>query len=154
MGDDLPQAVRDELVTITRGGKEIVNVDFEPTGAATVAETKNPPDVSAPRSHVNQCVTCHSPSSGPMIASPDEACPGDHGSGVVYADLNNDGEQLKLSFGAGEPIRDFVYNDAPPWPTGAKGTGASIYLLAPGSVPDHADGTNWRASKVPGGTPL
>jgi WD40 repeat protein len=83
--------VRDQLVAITRGGKEIVNVDFEPTGAATVAETKNTHDMSAPRSHANQCMTCHSPSGVPMIASPSEACPGDHGSGSAYADLNNDG---------------------------------------------------------------
>ena len=52
--------VRDQLVTITRGGKEIVNVDFEPAETAMAAETKNPPDMSAPRSHVNQCMTCHS----------------------------------------------------------------------------------------------
>jgi WD40 repeat protein len=54
------KAVRDQFVTITRGGKEIVNVDFVPTDASAVAETKHPPDVSAPRSHINQCMTCHS----------------------------------------------------------------------------------------------
>jgi serine/threonine protein kinase len=54
------KAVRDQLVTIARGGKEIVNVDFVPTETAMVAETKNPHDMSAPRSHVNQCMNCHS----------------------------------------------------------------------------------------------
>jgi eukaryotic-like serine/threonine-protein kinase len=54
------KAVRDQLVTIARGGKEIVNVDFVPTETAMVAETKNPHDMSAPRSHVNQCMACHS----------------------------------------------------------------------------------------------
>ncbi len=38
------KAVRDQLVTITKGGKEIVNVDFEPAAMAAAAETKNPPD--------------------------------------------------------------------------------------------------------------
>ncbi|HWB02969.1 MAG TPA: lamin tail domain-containing protein [Verrucomicrobiales bacterium] len=67
--------------------------------------------------------------------------------------LNNDGEQLKLSYGAGEPIRDFIYDDAAPWPAGAKETGASIYLLSAGIVPDHTVGENWRASTTAGGTP-
>ena len=54
------KAVHDQLVTINRGGKEIVNVDFEPAETAIVAETKNSRDMSAPRSHVNQCMNCHS----------------------------------------------------------------------------------------------
>jgi hypothetical protein len=31
--------------------------------------------------------------------------------------LNNGGERIKLSFGAGVPIRDFSYDDKTPWPT-------------------------------------
>ena len=34
------KAVRDQLVTITRGGKEIVNVDFEPTETAMVPRSR------------------------------------------------------------------------------------------------------------------
>ncbi|RYD32880.1 MAG: hypothetical protein EOP86_14680, partial [Verrucomicrobiaceae bacterium] len=33
--------------------------------------------------------------------------------------LSNSGEQLKLSFGSGSAIRDFVYSPDAPWPTGA-----------------------------------
>ena len=67
--------------------------------------------------------------------------------------FSNGGEQLKLSFGAGEPIRDFFYDDGAPWPVGADGTGASIYLFAPSTLPDHGTGTNWRRSGTIGGTP-
>jgi hypothetical protein len=63
--------------------------------------------------------------------------------------LNNAGEQLKLSFGAGNAIRDFVYNNSAPWPQGANGTGASIILASPSSLPNHADGTNWRVGATP-----
>ena len=45
------KAVRDQLVTITKGGKEIVNVDFEPAAIASTAETKSPPEVSARAPH-------------------------------------------------------------------------------------------------------
>ncbi|MDA0766959.1 MAG: lamin tail domain-containing protein [Verrucomicrobia bacterium] len=67
--------------------------------------------------------------------------------------LDNGGEQLKLSFGAGDAIRDFVYDDVAPWPTEPDGTGASLTLSDPFSVPDHALATNWQASSFPQGTP-
>jgi hypothetical protein len=67
--------------------------------------------------------------------------------------LSNGGEQVKLSFGAGDPIRDFTYDDVAPWPDAPDTTGVSLTLIAPGSVPDHADPTNWRSSSAAGGTP-
>jgi hypothetical protein len=67
--------------------------------------------------------------------------------------LSNGGEQLKLSFGAGDALRDFVYDDASPWPTNPDGGGPSLTLGNPMSVPDHALAASWRASYVTGGTP-
>jgi hypothetical protein len=68
--------------------------------------------------------------------------------------LDNAGERLKLSFGAGEGVRDFNYATAAPWPTTANGTGHSIELILPFTHPDHGVGSNWRASlRSDGGTP-
>lgn len=60
--------------------------------------------------------------------------------------LSNAGEQLKVSFGAGSAIRDFVYNDTAPWPDGADGTGFGLVLVQPESRPDHGMPENWRLS--------
>ena len=52
------QPVRDDLVSIMRGKKEIVNVSLEPTTAA-MAENVPPSPVMAPPSHTQQCMVCH-----------------------------------------------------------------------------------------------
>jgi hypothetical protein len=67
--------------------------------------------------------------------------------------LSNGGEQLKLSYGAGIPIIDFLYSDSAPWPTSPDGSGPSLVLIRPETRPDHNLGTNWRASYDAGGTP-
>lgn len=50
-----------------------------------------------------------------------------------YADdsLSNAGEELKLSFGAGIAIHEFVFDDEPPWPPEADGSGPSLTLIHP-----------------------
>jgi hypothetical protein len=67
--------------------------------------------------------------------------------------LSNSGERLKLSFGAGSAIRDFAYDEEPPWPTAADVSGHSLVLINPGSLPDPGVAGNWRASNAPGGNP-
>ena len=67
--------------------------------------------------------------------------------------LDNGGEQIKLSFGAGDAIRDFTYDDEAPWPTEPDGTGVSLVLVGPDSLPDHELVASWQAGTVPGGTP-
>ncbi|MFT5411348.1 MAG: hypothetical protein ACI9NC_004083 [Verrucomicrobiales bacterium] len=67
--------------------------------------------------------------------------------------LSNGGERLKLSYGAGIPIRDFDYLDESPWPSAPDGGGFSLTLIDPGSAPDHSDPANWRSSIAPGGSP-
>ena len=67
--------------------------------------------------------------------------------------LSNNGEQLKLSYGAGVAINDFVYDDLAPWPTAADTGFYSLVLFDPMSAPNHGIGINWRASYVIKGTP-
>ena len=67
--------------------------------------------------------------------------------------LSNSGEQLKLSYGAGIPIRDFVYLDESPWSSAPDGNGFSLTLIDPNSNPDHSDPANWRSSVSQGGSP-
>jgi serine/threonine protein kinase len=52
--------VREEIVSVARGGKEIVNVSLEPNDPARLGERKPLPDLSTPRSHEIQCMSCHS----------------------------------------------------------------------------------------------
>ncbi len=72
---------------------------------------------------------------------------------VISGKLNNIGEQIKLSFGAGETIRDFTYSHASPWPVSAGSGGISLVLVDPFALPSHSDGMNWRASTAAQGTP-
>jgi hypothetical protein len=67
--------------------------------------------------------------------------------------LSDNGEEVKLSYGAGSGIRSFVYTDAAPWPEAADGDGPSMVLIDPDQRPDHAEPGNWRPSFLPGGTP-
>ncbi len=53
------QPVRDELVSIMKGKKEIVAIDFEPRVPATAATRTSRQPMTAPPSHVEQCMTCH-----------------------------------------------------------------------------------------------
>ena len=67
--------------------------------------------------------------------------------------LNNGGEQLKLSFGAGITVRDLTYDDNTPWPVEADGDGYSLVLIAPWSIPNPALPESWRLSTAIDGTP-
>jgi hypothetical protein len=69
--------------------------------------------------------------------------------------LDNGGENLRLSFGAGIPIIEFRYDNNQPWPEGADGEGFSLTLHTPSaSQPDdHSSPAAWRVSRLPGGSP-
>jgi CotH protein/lamin tail-like protein len=67
--------------------------------------------------------------------------------------LSNSGETIRLVDADDETIREFAYDDAPPWPASADGSGYSLVLIAPHLNPDHAVVTNWRSSALPGGSP-
>ena len=59
--------------------------------------------------------------------------------------LDNGGEALKLAYGGGVPVREFRYDDDPPWPAGARGTGSSISFLPSVVLTGQGEGTQWRA---------
>lgn len=67
--------------------------------------------------------------------------------------LNNDGETIKLDDATHSTIREFTYNDTPPWPASADGMGPSLLLIRPAADPDHDDPYNWRPSVAAGGNP-
>jgi hypothetical protein len=73
--------------------------------------------------------------------------------GTFTGALDNGGEQLKLSYGTGTALRDFVYDDTLPWPSEPDGAGPTMVLKAPLSNPNHGDGSNWRASYLNLGSP-
>lgn len=67
--------------------------------------------------------------------------------------LSNSGEELKLSYGAGTEIRRFTYDDAAPWPIEPDGTGRTLVLRSPQTIPNHALPSSWRTSITVGGSP-
>ena len=67
--------------------------------------------------------------------------------------LNNGGEEIKVSHGAGTPVREFAYRNDPPWPDGADGSGHGLVLVDPASIPDHGLAAHWRLSAQRGGSP-
>ena len=73
--------------------------------------------------------------------------------GSYSGNLGNDGEQIVLTSSRTGVIRDFTYNDAPPWPAGADGEGFSLVLIAPVTNPDHNLPQNWRTSAALNGNP-
>ena len=105
-------------------------------------------------------VTSLAPGARVLVVSNAVAFARRHGAGLPVAGewqdgdaLSNAGEQIKLSFGAGDAIQDFVYDDAPPWPAQADAGGWSLVLRSPAAAPDHTVAENWRASLAPGGSP-
>ena len=73
--------------------------------------------------------------------------------GVWEGKLDNGGEQIKLSFGAGEAISDFTYDDVAPWPGSPDGGGASLTRILGSPLNDPDRPTSWRLSVAAGGSP-
>jgi hypothetical protein len=67
--------------------------------------------------------------------------------------LANGGEQLKLSFGGGDPLIEFEYDDADPWPALADGSGPSMVLISLNGQLDYGAPESWKPSVSLGGTP-
>jgi hypothetical protein len=67
--------------------------------------------------------------------------------------LNNSGDHVTLEAPGGVLIKDFSYDDDPPWPSTPDGGGPSLVLIAPLTNPDHNLPQNWRASTAAGGNP-
>jgi hypothetical protein len=67
--------------------------------------------------------------------------------------LNNGSDRIKLEDATGSTIRDFSYDDNPPWPTAPDGGGPSLVLIQPKTNPDPSLATSWRSSTTNGGNP-
>lgn len=70
--------------------------------------------------------------------------PGSTPFGPWSGKLRNEGENLKLSFGAGEPIHEFEYFNSAAWPTSEENVAFSLALLSPDSNPNHGLASSWR----------
>ena len=67
------QPVRDELISIMKGKKQIVSIGFDPHAAAAVPPTPADRIMTAPASHTEQCMVCHK---GPVAL--DRPLPANH----------------------------------------------------------------------------
>jgi len=67
--------------------------------------------------------------------------------------LANGGEQIKLSFGGGDPLIEFNYDDTDPWPEMADGSGPSMVLMNLNIQSDYGAPESWKPSISLEGTP-
>ena len=65
--------------------------------------------------------------------------------GYAPDNLSNDGERLKLSYGAGTAIYDFDFRVGAGWPALADGRRYGLQLISPALRPDPAAPASWRA---------
>lgn len=73
--------------------------------------------------------------------------------GVFSGSLADEGERITLAAADGTTLVSFLYGVTAPWPAEAAGGGHSLVLVNPRPGIDHSDPANWRASRLPGGTP-
>ncbi|HUF63051.1 MAG TPA: lamin tail domain-containing protein [Verrucomicrobiales bacterium] len=69
------------------------------------------------------------------------------------AKLDNAGERLKLSYGAGLSVLEVTYHDGAPWPEEADGEGYSLEVRVPAVEGLGAEGWHWGLSRELGGSP-
>ena len=67
--------------------------------------------------------------------------------GVFTGGLSSDGERLQLRNSVGALVDEVTYGVGFPWPTAAKGAGASMELISPAL--DNDLGASWRSSGTP-----
>ena len=65
--------------------------------------------------------------------------------------LSNNGERIVLRDPDGNVIHDFSYDDDPPWPQAADGTGNNLQVVD--TDRNYADPANWLSSETTGGSP-
>ncbi|MDG1890779.1 MAG: lamin tail domain-containing protein [Verrucomicrobiota bacterium] len=73
--------------------------------------------------------------------------------GIYSGRLNNGGERLTLVHATGEVIFSFKYDDDQPWPLTPDGGGFSLVPLQTTQLQDQSQGSSWRASSQPLGSP-
>ena len=73
--------------------------------------------------------------------------------GVYTGKLDNSGETLTLSHPTGTKVLSLTWGDRAPWPVTADGFGFSLVQRLPGASQAPDNGSEWRASSKPGGSP-
>lgn len=73
--------------------------------------------------------------------------------GVFSGKLDNGGERLTLSHPVGPTVWSVTYDDTAPWPATADNFGFSLVQRSGGVTQAPDDGSRWRASAFPGGSP-
>jgi hypothetical protein len=73
--------------------------------------------------------------------------------GAFAGRLDNSGERLALALPTGSGVFAVNYDDDVPWPLAADNYGFSLVPKNPGSSQAPDDGSAWRASTFPGGSP-
>ena len=73
--------------------------------------------------------------------------------GLYTGKLDNGGETVRLSTQFGGTVLAVTYNDRAPWPIAADGVGFSVVPREGVVSLNSDDGSHWRASAAPGGSP-
>jgi hypothetical protein len=71
--------------------------------------------------------------------------------GQYSGQLDNAGDRIVVKTREGEPIQDFSYDDENGWPEDADGDGPTLEVID--NSGNYDDPRNWRASRLPGGSP-
>ncbi|NWK54950.1 lamin tail domain-containing protein [Verrucomicrobiaceae bacterium N1E253] len=147
-----------EIMYKPTGGGDLEFIEIMNVGSATLDLSPVSFTAGIQFSFADSSITSIAPGEYVLVVKNKAAFEAEYGNslpiaGETTSGLSNDGERITLSFGADDPIQDFVYNDVPPWPTSPDSTGASLVLIHPQSLPDHSNAINWRASIQSGGNP-
>lgn len=79
--------------------------------------------------------------------------PGVNIKGIFGGQLNNGGETVSLALPNGSNIFSLTFDDETPWPAAADGYSFSLVPKQPGLAQAPDNGSKWRASALPGGSP-
>lgn len=134
---------------------EVTNISASVTVDLTGVHFSNGVDFS----FTGSAVTSLAPGESVLVVKDQAAFEAVYGTGLSSriagefaggTELNNGGEGVKLDDATSSTIHSFTYSSASPWPAAS---GASLVLLNPDTRPDHADPSNWVASRAVGGSP-
>ncbi len=73
--------------------------------------------------------------------------------GQLRGRLDNGGETIGLTAADGSVIKEFRYDNVPPWPVIGESGGQSLVLRDPAANPDLSQPSSWAVSAKTGGTP-
>ncbi len=109
---------------------------------------------------INSSLTTLAPGGRLLIVKNAAAFAARHGPGLPVAGefeagsgLSNGGERIALLDATGAPLLDFTYDATAPWPDPPGGSGLSLVLLHPETIPNPANPANWRLSTSRDGSP-